>query len=53
MSLKQRKISKIKTKDKIEPQHIHLLEKQLHLRWTDQVVSKIRDSSQLKHKNNA
>ena len=26
MSLKQRKISKIKTKDKIEPQHIHLLE---------------------------
>ena len=49
MSLKQRKISKIKTKDKIEPQHIHLLEKQLHLRWTDQVVSKIRDSSQLKH----
>ena len=49
MSLIQRKISKIKTKDKIEPKHIHLLEKQLHLRWTDQVVSKIRDSSQLKH----
>ena len=42
--------NEFKTKgDKIEPQYIHLLEQQLHLQWTDQVVSRIIDSSQLKH----
>ena len=40
--------NEFKTKgDKIEPQYIHLLEQQLHLQWTDQVVSRIIDSSQL------